>query len=48
MRVHGVDLVPGVQACMHEPLMSDSAVRWRGEAWVDSVVDISVFMGYEV
>ena len=48
MRVHGVDLVPGVHACMHEPLTSDSAVWWRGEGWVDSVVDIAVFMGYEV
>ena len=43
-----MDLVPGVHACMHEPLMSDSAVWRRGEGWVDSVDDIAVFMGYEV
>ena len=48
VRVHGVDLVPGVHACMREPLMSDSAVWWKGEGWVDFVVDIAVLMGYEV
>ena len=34
--------------CMHEPLVSESAVWWRGEGWVDLVVDIAVFMGCEV
>ena len=48
MHVCGVDLVPGVHAYMHEPLMSESAVWQRGEGWVDPVADIAVFMGYEV
>ena len=36
-----------MHACMHEPLASESAVWWRGEGWVDPVVDIGVFTGYE-
>ena len=48
MHVRGGDLVPGVHGCMHEPFVSESAVWRRVEGWVDPVVDIAVFMGYEV
>ena len=40
-----MDLVPGLNACMHEPLVSQSAAWQRGEGWIDPVVDIAVFMG---
>ena len=33
---------------MHEPFVSEFAVWQRVEGWVDPVVDIAVFMGYEV
>ena len=41
------DLSSGVHACMHEPLVSESAVWWRGEGWVDPVIDIAVVMGLQ-
>ena len=48
MHARGKDLIPGVHACMHEPIVSESAVWQRVAGWVDPIVDIAVFMGYKV